>query len=84
MIYSLVGWTTSICFTLAYLPQLWKTYKTKSVEDLSLITLMLSNIAGLLGIIYTYHSNQFILQVGYTLGVWCSLLLTVMYLRYKK
>jgi len=82
-IHEAFGWITTIAFAYSFLPQLVKTWKVKSVEDLSLwqyITLFVGYTSGMC---YGYSLHEGPLMFGYTwgwLGCLCQLLL---YWRYK-
>lgn len=49
---ALIGFAAGILATCAGIPQLYKAWKTRSTRDLSLITLMMSNLGTLLWLIY--------------------------------
>lgn len=52
MIVDLIGFTAGILMTITMIPQIVKSYKTKSVKDISLLMLVLYVIAALLWMIY--------------------------------
>ena len=59
----LFGFTAALLTTIAFLPQLYKTWKTKSAEDVSLITLILFIIGLICWIVYglSIHSIPILL-----------------------
>lgn len=74
---------TVVFFTLAWAPQIYKTWNTKSVEDLSLGSLVLPLLGGVSGAIYTVQIHNVTLLIGYLLGIMCTGLLVLMYFQFK-
>ena len=52
-----IGWFGSICFSLCALPQVIKTYKTKSVDDLSMCFLTLWLLGEIASLVYVYYTS---------------------------
>lgn len=65
---NLWGWGTVVLFGVAWLPQMKKTWCTKSVEDISLGALLLPMIASMSGAVYTYQIHNKVLLGGYLWG----------------
>jgi len=67
-IVSLIGFAAGTLCTLAYLPQAWHSFRTKSVRDISLIMLLSLNVGLLLWVGYGYliHSLPIILPNAVT------------------
>ena len=55
----LFGFLAAVLTTIAFLPQLYKTWKTKSADDVSLIMLILFIIGLICWIIYGIKINSF-------------------------
>ncbi len=53
------GFIAAILTTIAFLPQLIKTYKTKSAEDVSMVMLLMFIIGVFFWIIYGWKSHSF-------------------------
>ena len=66
---SLLGWTATTLFTLCYVPQMIKTYKTKSIEGLSFRLLFISFVANIVAFCYATLIKQPPLQIKYTLAM---------------
>lgn len=81
---NLWGWATVVLFGAAWLPQMKKTWQTKSVEDISLGALLLPLVASITGAVYTYQIDDKVLLGGYLWGVGCTGLLATFYFRYKR
>jgi len=66
---SILGWTATILFTICYVPQIMKTYKSQTVEGLSFLLLFISFIANIIALVYATLIKQEPLQVKYFLGL---------------
>lgn len=66
---SILGWTATILFTICYIPQMMKTYKSQTVEGLSFLLLFVSFIANIIALVYATLIKQKPLQVKYFLGI---------------
>jgi len=56
-IYELCGYSAGILFASSLIPQVYKSCKTKELDDISIIWQLIFIIALILGIIYSYHKN---------------------------
>jgi MtN3 and saliva related transmembrane protein len=63
-----LGWTATILFTICYIPQIIKTYKTRTVDGLSFRLLFISFIANIIAFCYATLIKQPPLQIKYILG----------------
>ncbi len=66
---NILGWTATALFTLCYVPQMLKTYKTKTIEGLSFRLLVISFIANIIAFCYATLINQPPLQIKYALAM---------------
>jgi uncharacterized protein with PQ loop repeat len=64
-----LGWTATTLFTICYIPQMIKTYRTKTVEGLSFRLLAISFVANIVAFCYATLIHQRPLQVKYTLAM---------------
>lgn len=80
----LLGWLTTIAFSICYWPQLYKSWKRKSVGDVSMWAWVIQAIGYGLGIRYGLWLNQGPLIFGYIHGFICSVTFLGMYWRYSK
>lgn len=86
MIENILGVIYTICFITCYWPQIIKSIKTKSVEDISLPLFTLSTIGYISAIFYT------ILRVGYDFwwllnylaSLFSAITMIVVYYKYKR
>ena len=56
-IYELCGYSAGILFASSLIPQVYKSFKTKELDDISIIWQFVFILGLLLGIIYSYHHN---------------------------
>jgi len=72
-----------IITSIQLLPQLIKTYKTKSVGDLSLYTILLILFSNILWLSHGYYIFDYSLIVSGILSIIINTILLVLYLQYK-
>ena len=65
----IVGWIATFLFTICYIPQIIKTYKTKTVEGLSFWLLLLQFMGNIIALWYATLIAQTPLQVKYVLAL---------------
>jgi len=56
-IYELCGYSAGILFASSLIPQVYKSFKTKELNDISIIWQLIFILALVLGIIYSYHND---------------------------
>ncbi|MBI5469884.1 PQ-loop repeat-containing protein [Candidatus Kaiserbacteria bacterium] len=66
---AILGWTATALFTFCYIPQIYKTAKTQTVDGLSFWLLFISFIANIVALWYAFLINQAPLQVKYVGGL---------------
>lgn len=66
---TILGWTATALFTLCYIPQIIKTYQTKTIEGLSFLLLFISFIANIVALVYATYINQAPLQFKYSAAI---------------
>jgi len=81
----LFGWIYTIAFSICYIPQIIKTFKTKKVNDISLSLFTLSVVGYGSALVYCINelNAPFILIINYTFGGVCSLLMILLYYLYR-
>jgi len=85
MIIEIFGWIGAILLPACALPQIWKIYKTKSVEDISLSYLWLWFIGETSILFYAIFSiNSIPLLFNYFISLFIVSTLLVQYTIYKK
>ena len=79
------GWIYTVAFGVCYIPQIVKTWRTKKVEDVSIGLSQLSILGYLSAAVYvlTNIGPNLILLCNYAFGGACSVLMVVLYYRYK-
>jgi uncharacterized protein with PQ loop repeat len=65
----ILGWTATTLFTICYIPQMIKTYKTKTIDGLSFRLLFISFVANIVALCYATLIKQWPLQVKYILAM---------------
>ncbi len=73
------------CFVTCYIPQIYKIFKTKSSENLSLLFIIMPMIGYISGLFYLVLSQSFVLWLilNYTIGLVMTIFLLVIYYKYK-
>jgi MtN3 and saliva related transmembrane protein len=64
-----LGWTATTLFTICYIPQMIKTYRTKTIDGLSFRLLLISFIANIVALCYATLIKQRPLQFKYTIAM---------------
>jgi len=83
---TIFGWIYTIAFSICYIPQIVKTFKTKKVEDISISLFTLSIVGYSSALVYsiTELNAPLVLIINYTFGGICSLTMILLYYLYKK
>jgi len=64
-----LGWTATTLFTICYIPQILKTYRTGVIDGLSFRLLLIQFIANIVALCYATLIKQPPLQLKYTLAM---------------
>lgn len=78
---NILGWTATTLFTICYIPQIMKTYQTKTIDGLSFRLLFISFIANIVALCYATLIKQKPLQVKYALALLFLSICLYLYLR---
>lgn len=65
----ILGWTATVLFTVCYIPQMMKTYRTRTIDGLSFRLLLISFAANIVALCYATLIKQPPLQIKYTLAM---------------
>lgn len=65
----ILGWTATLLFTACYVPQIIKTAKTRTVDGLSFMLLLISFVANIIALWYAALIKQRPLQFKYSLAL---------------
>ncbi len=66
---SILGWTATFLFTICYIPQILKTWRTNTIDGLSFRLLFISFVANIIALAYATLIAQPPLQIKYILGL---------------
>jgi len=82
----IIGWLYTICFAVCYIPQIYKSLKTKKVDDVSVLLFGLSLLGYIAALTYTIGEIGFnpILITNYILGGLSSFIMILIFFHYKK
>jgi uncharacterized protein with PQ loop repeat len=79
----LAGSLMTVCYTICYFPQIYKTLKTKQAKDLSVEWIALSLCGHIFGITYaSFGVNNIWLYVSYLSGIFCTSTLLILCKKY--
>jgi len=81
--YEIIGFIAAVLTTAAFLPQVYKTWKTKSVESLSLTMYIGFFIGIVLWLIYGIHLKSIPMILANSVTALSALILIILKLRYK-
>lgn len=81
----ILGWTATILFTICYIPQIIKTYKSNTVAGLSFRLLFISLLGNIIALWYATRIKQPPLQIKYIFAIGFLSVCIYLYLRvYRK
>jgi len=80
----LLGWFCTLAFGVCYWPQLIRSYRTKSVGDISPLSWVIQLSGYIVGLFYGIGLHEWPLIMGYIHGFLCSLCFLLMYRKYRK
>jgi MtN3 and saliva related transmembrane protein len=69
MIAQTLGWVATFLFTAAYVPQIIKTLKTKTLDGVSIFLFLIQFVANIVALTYATLIHQVPLQTKYTLAL---------------
>ncbi len=84
---TIIGWCAAamgVVMSLAYYPQAYKIWRTKSSEDISVFTYLMFGIGTVVWFIYGAYLRDSVIMIGFLFGVIGSWLVLLLSLRYKK
>ncbi|MBT8318011.1 MAG: SemiSWEET transporter [Lutibacter sp.] len=82
-IYEIVGLLAALLTTASFVPQVYKTWKSKSADSLSLTMYLVFFVGIVLWLIYGIHLKSLAMIVANSITAVLSLLLIIFKLRYK-
>jgi MtN3 and saliva related transmembrane protein len=81
--FEIIGLIAAVLTTSAYVPQVYKTWKTKSAGNISLTMYIAMFIGIILWLIYGIHLNSFAMIVANSVTAVLTLIIMVFKLKYK-
>lgn len=81
--FEIIGLTAAVLTTSAYVPQVYKTWKTKSAGNISLTMYIAMFIGIILWLIYGIHLNSLAMIVANIVTAILTLIILVFKIRYK-
>jgi len=81
--YEIIGLVAALMTTSAFVPQVYKTWKSKSADSLSLSMYIIFFIGIILWLIYGIHLNSLAIIIANSVTAVLALLLIVFKLRFK-
>jgi MtN3 and saliva related transmembrane protein len=81
---NILGYIASLLTMTCFIPQIIKAIKTKSVEDVSLITLIQLEVGISLWIVYALFKQDYPLITNNVISLLCVIIMNVCYCRYKQ
>jgi len=81
--FEIIGLIAAVLTTSAYVPQVYKTWKTKSAGNISLTMYIAMFIGILLWLVYGFHLNSFAMISANSVTAILTLIILVFKLRYK-
>ena len=79
-----LGWMATSLFTIALIPQIYKTIKLKKTDGVSLLLFLINLIANIVALIYAILIFQPPLIIKYVLGILITTLYICVYFYYKR
>lgn len=84
MIWTIIGASAATLTMFSFVPQIVKSFKTKSVKDLSEITLLQLFLGALLWAVYGIHLKNIVIITANIITLITVIILLVMYIRYGR
>jgi len=81
--YEIIGLIAAVLTTSSFVPQVYKTWKTKSAGNLSLTMYIAMFVGIILWLVYGIHLNSFSMVVANSFTALLTLILIIFKLRYK-
>lgn len=82
--YEIIGCLAGICTATSFIPQAWKTFRTKDVKGLSLGMYSIFNIGMTSWVVYGFYVNSFQMIIFNIICLCFSIPVWLMILRYGK
>lgn len=80
----MIGYTAGIFTLINMFPQIMKSYKTKSVEDISFLLVITYAISMILWVTYAYFINSWPIMITNSIAFVMSFIQVILMVKYKK
>lgn len=80
----IVGYVAAVLTTVAFFPQVWRTYRSKSASDLSILMLVMFTLGVFLWLIYGVARGSIPIAAANAITLAQSIFLVVLRLRYRR
>lgn len=77
------GYTSALCFIISYLPQIYKTYRRKTIQDMSFSLWALCLFAYITGFIYGCWLGKLPLMLSYGVGGMLNAIILMQWFYYR-
>ena len=84
MIWTIIGSIAATLTMFSFVPQIVKSFKTKSVKDLSEITILQLFLGATLWVIYGIHLKNIVIIIANIITLVTLIILLVMYIKYGR
>ena len=81
---NILGYIASLLTMTCFIPQIIKAIKTKSVEDVSVMTLFQLSLGISLWIVYALIKQDYPLLTNNVISLLCVMIMNICYFKYKK
>lgn len=82
--YEIIGLLAAVLTTASFIPQVYKTWKLKSADSLSLIMYIVFFIGVILWLMYGIHINSLAMIIANSITAVLALILIIFKLKYKR
>ena len=80
----LSGWLATFFFNISYVPQIYKTWKIKKVDEISIWLWVALVLAYITGLVYTISIHAWPIVVGHGIGFSCVAIYLTLYFKYRR
>ena len=82
--WEIVGFSAAVLTMFGFLPQVIKIYKTKSVKDISLLTILLFTLGIFLWLVYGLHLKNAVIILANSVTLLTLIVALVLFFKYRK
>lgn len=79
----LFGWLSAGLFTISYIPQIVRTQRLKTVDDISVSLFVLNAAAYMTGLTYGFYLDKYALMFNYSAGLVLTSIIVLQWVVYR-